>query len=171
MRKGDIILFFKKPQKNDGKFIYNLVNKVGTLDVNSEYLYLLQSTHFNDTCIIVKDNEKIIGFVSGYILPNTTNTLFIWQVAVDSDYRGQNIAKRMVCEMLQRDELNGIEYIYSTVSPSNSASQRVFKKIADEYDTKLVNETFLEVNDFNNAHEDEVLYKIGPINKKTKGNR
>lgn len=156
-------IILRKPNKNDSKNIFRLVENVKTLDVNSQYLYLLQATHFRDSCCIASYKDEIIGFVSGYILPKEKDKLFIWQVAVDSRFRGKSLAKKIMMEILSREEMSGIKYIYSTVSPSNIASQRVFEKTAKELETVLETESFFEIEDFIDAHESEVLYKIGPI--------
>lgn len=150
------------PKKNDAKYIFNLIKDGGTLDVNSEYLYLLQATDFRSSCCVALDDEQIIGFVSGYVLPDKKDTLFIWQVAVDQNYRGQNLAKNMILEIFNRDELGDIKNIYATVSPSNIPSRRVFEKIAAGLGVGMVEKTLFEISDFNDAHEEEVLYKIGP---------
>lgn len=162
MSKSEIKI--SKPCKEQGKKIYELVKSTKVLDVNSEYLYLLQTTHFSDICSVATYEDKVIGFVSGYMIPNEPNTLFIWQVAVDSDFRGNDLARRLIMDIIQRKELN-VNYLHTTVSPSNSASIRVFEKVAAYFETQMTNETFIEVNDFIGDHEEEVLYKIGPFKK------
>jgi L-2,4-diaminobutyric acid acetyltransferase len=106
--------------------------------------------------------DKIVGFVSGYMIPNEKDTLFIWQVAVDENYRGNDLARRLILDIVQREEL-GIDFLHTTVSPSNSSSIRVFEKVANHYETKMESVKFFEEGDFNNQHEEEVLYKIGPF--------
>jgi L-2,4-diaminobutyric acid acetyltransferase len=154
----DIIL--RKPVKNDAKKIYNLVKDTKVLDLNSEYLYLLQATHFNEYCAVAQEDEKIIGFVSGYLEPGHNHIYFVWQVAVDENYRGKGIASKLITEILGRDELKGVKTIHTTISPSNRSSQRVFEKLTRDINGEISSEVMFEVSDFNNAHEDEVLYKI-----------
>ncbi|RXJ97316.1 diaminobutyrate acetyltransferase [Malaciobacter molluscorum] len=154
-----------EPEKSDGKKIFNLINRCKPLDVNSEYLYLLQSTYFSNTCSVAKIDNEVIGFISGYLVPNKSDTLFIWQVAVDERARGKSVAKNLLLEILNRECNNNIKYIHTTISPDNKASQRFFEKFAKDFDANVESSTFLEIEDFNNAHEKEVLYKIGPLNK------
>lgn len=156
----DSKIILRKPEKNDAKKIVNLIKTGGTLDLNSEYLYLLQCTHFKQSCCVALINDEIVGFVSGYRVPNSPNTLFIWQVAVSSKCRGQNLAARMIINI--KDELKS-EYILSTVSPSNSSSIRVFEKIAKAQNTTLTKEVLFAKEDFLDAHEEEVQFCIGPI--------
>lgn len=157
-------ILFSKPLKENAKDIYNLIKRGGVLDLNSEYLYLLQCTHFSETCSVATFNDEIIGFVSGYLLPNKSDTLFIWQIAVDERFRGQNIAFKTIMNIFNSNE--NIKYILSTVSPSNKSSQRVFEKLANHFNTKIENETTFSLEDFLNSHEIEVQYLIGPINNK-----
>ncbi|RXJ83889.1 diaminobutyrate acetyltransferase [Arcobacter sp. CECT 8985] len=154
-----------EPKKSDGKEIFNLINRCKPLDVNSEYLYLLQSTYFSKTCSVAKIDDKVIGFISGYLVPNENDTLFIWQVAVDETARGKSVAKNLLLEILNRECNKHINYIHTTISPSNKSSQRFFEKFATNFETKIESSTFLEIEDFNSAHEEEVLYKIGPLKK------
>jgi L-2,4-diaminobutyric acid acetyltransferase len=166
LSKIDILI--RCPKKNDASKIYNLVKNSKVLDLNSEYLYLLQSTHFIDTCSVAICNEEVIGFVSGYRLPNNPNTLFIWQVTVDERFRGNNLAKRLLMNIIKRKENLDLQYINTTVSPSNNSSIRVFEKLATELKTKIISKSFFEKEDFINAHEEETLYEIGPFKLKEK---
>lgn len=161
-------LKLSKPEKKNAKDIYELVKSTKVLDINSEYLYLLQSSHFQDTCSVALFENKVLGFVSGYKIPNKPNTLFIWQVAVDERIRGQDLARKLMMNILKRKENIDLEYINTTVSPSNKASIRAFEKISKKLKTEMVSKTFFEKDDFINQHEEEVLYEIGPFKLKEK---
>ena len=52
---------------------------------------------------MAEEGGKIIGFLSGYRPPTASETLFVWQVAVDEKARGKGLAKRMLTELLERD--------------------------------------------------------------------
>ena len=153
-------IVLRKPIKNDAKKIYNLVKDTKVLDLNSEYLYLLQCTHFKDTCCVALYEEEVVGFVSGYIVPGQNDVLFIWQVGVDERFRGKSVAGKLILEILNSNSSKNIKYIHTTISPSNRSSQRLFEKVAGSLKGNLVKEEFFKVEDFNNAHEDEILYKI-----------
>ena len=150
----------REPEKNDAKQIYDLVKKSKVLDLNSHYLYLLQTTHFKNSCSVALFENQIIGFVSGYYLPNENDTLFIWQVAVDKNHRGKNLALNLIDNIVSR---KNIRYLISTVSPSNISSQRVFEKFAKKYEANIEKSTLFFIEDFVNSHEKEVQFKIGPI--------
>ena len=161
-------IFILQPENKHAKLIYQLVKESKVLDVNSEYLYLLQTTHFKKSCAIAVLNKEVVGFASGYLLPENPNILFIWQVAVSEKLRGQDLAKKMILSILKREENRKINYIRTTVSPSNNSSLRVFEKIARKLSSNLKSKLFFEKSDFINQHEDEVLYEIGPFKIKEK---
>jgi L-2,4-diaminobutyric acid acetyltransferase len=154
------------PTKEDSKGIYELIKRSKPLDLNSEYLYLLQTVYFEGTCIAAKHEDKIIGFVSGFKAPKDDKTFFVWQVAVDKEYRGQNIAFRMLKTLFDSKPLEDIESIETTISPSNIASQRVFEKFANEMDFDKEISLFAAKDDFSDSHEDELLYLLKPKVKK-----
>ena len=140
-----------------------MVRNSGVLDINSEYLYLLQTTHFASTSVVALDENKVIGFVTGYLIPEHEDTLFVWQVGVDAAYRGQNIAGRLIENILSRSSLKSVQYIHTTVSPSNTSSLRLFEKLAINLDCPIQSQSYFKLEDFTNAHEEEVLYTIGPF--------
>lgn len=147
-----------RPTKKDTKSIHRLIKNSKPLDLNSEYLYLLQSTYFSDTCMVAKKNEIVVGFVSGFILPKDKDIFFVWQIAVDNATRGHGIAIKMLKKLFNSPGLAHIKCIHTTISPSNTASQKVFEKFADEFDFHKEISVFATKEDFEEAHEDELLY-------------
>lgn len=151
------------PSIKDGLGIYKLVKKTKVLDVNSSYLYNLIGEHFSQTSLVVKQNNSIVGFVSGYFLPDQPSTLFIWQIGVDESMRGKGLAKKLVKTLLQTHK-DKVKTIHTTVSPSNIPSNKLFDWVAKEYKTTIEHQVFLDKDDFEAGHEEEIL-KIIPIQK------
>ena len=147
------------PSKKDGSAVAKLIERCPPLDLNSTYHYLIQSHYFSKTCSIAFDNKKIVAFVSGFINPSRNNSLFIWQVAIDEDYRGKELGIELI-EFILKQNKN----IDST--ETNSASRRMFQKICEKYQIKLSEQTlFDKEQDFFKEHDSEILIKIGPLNK------
>ena len=156
----------RKPQIDDGDQIYHLVKKSKPLDINSLYTYLLICAHFDQTSIIAELDDEIIGFISAYINPNQKKTLFIWQVAVHPAMRGQNLATNMIMGILKKDKIKSVEFIETTVTPSNQASMSLFVKIASQLNTNLLKFPFFTSAHFGKSnHEEELLLRIGPLTK------
>ncbi len=154
----------EKPNSEDGLDVHALVERCPPLDPNSSYCNLLQVTHFKETCSIARKRNEVVGFVSGYRLPDQPETLFVWQVAVDESARGHGLAFRMVQSILNRVQNKNIKYIQSTITGDNNASWALFNKLARHYDL-TVNKSiqFDEERHFKGLHATEYLAEIGPI--------
>jgi L-2,4-diaminobutyric acid acetyltransferase len=116
---------------------------------------------FSRTSIVAVVDERVVGFVSGYIRPESPATLFVWQVAVDADQRGKGIAGRMLGALLDRLTPEGITHLETTISPDNEASIALFTALARRRDTAITKQTLFSPNDFPDGHEAEDLYTIG----------
>lgn len=88
LNKDDDITL-RRPRAEDGSAIWRLIASCAPLDENSMYCNLLQCDHFADTCVVAERAGEIVGWVSGYVLPDDSETLFIWQVAVSDAAKGQ----------------------------------------------------------------------------------
>ncbi len=156
-------LKIRKPNANDGVAIHQLIENCPPLDLNSTYLYLLQSTHFAETCVVAEVDGQVAAFLSGYIKPSSPNTFFLWQVAVGDLLRGQGMAKQLIDEVLKREACSQVEFLETTITPDNQASWGLFRSFAKEHAAQLVDEVFFTSQQLGGNHEQEVLVKIGPF--------
>jgi L-2,4-diaminobutyric acid acetyltransferase len=168
LSKQDSPLAIRKPKVEDGPSIYDLVNRSKPLDVNSRYLYLLQCSHFANTCAVAESDGSVQAFISAYVRPDQPETLFVWQVAVDASLRGQGVAGKLIAELLARPHLTDIRYVEATVNPSNNASRSLFASLArksncDMTETMLFEAELLSDGTDDGAHEAEILLRVGPI--------
>jgi L-2,4-diaminobutyric acid acetyltransferase len=153
----------RPPVLEDGKAVHELIKRCPPLDVNSSYNYFLLCSHFRDTCVVAEANDRIVGFLSAYLIPSRPDTLFIWQVAVDKASRGTGLAGRMLEQVADRPVCANVRTLETTISPSNLSSRRVFERFAEKHHTPSHEETFLEASHFGaEAHEEERLIRIGP---------
>lgn len=161
---ADVVL--RQPRLEDGKAVHELIGRCPPLDLNSSYNYFLLCSHFAETCVVAEVDGQIQGFLSGYLIPGRPDTYFLWQVAIDSSLRGQGMASKLLNEALGRGVCNAVNYLETTVSPSNKASRRVFESFAEKANYGWHEEVFLDESHFGaESHESEVLFRIGPFNK------
>lgn len=154
----------RKPNLDDGAKVWNLIKKTEVLDLNSSYSYFIWCSFFSDTSVVYEVGDEIVGFVSAFINPLSSDLLFVWQVAVDEDEQGQGLASKMLHHLLDRESCKDVQYIAATVSPSNIPSQRLFQRLARELNTDIKVSEFLKTSDFpETGHEDELTYQIGPF--------
>lgn len=152
----------RRPTPEDGPALHNLVDRCPPLDQNSRYCNLLQVSHFRDTAIVAEQGDRLCGFVSGYRIPDREDALFVWQVGVSPEGRGQGLAPKMVLELIARHD--DVSYLETTVTPDNDASAALFRKVADALDAPLERSVLFESDThFEGEHDEEVLFRIGPF--------
>ncbi len=157
----------RAPRLEDGFSIHRLIEACPPLDPNSSYCNLLQCSHFSDTSVIAIFDGKPVGFVSGYVIPNT-NTLFIWQVAVAESVRGMGLALRMLLHILSRPYCRKIDHIHTTITENNRASRALFERLANTLSSKLSVADWMDSEvHFEGRHDSEPLISIGPFDPLT----
>lgn len=157
---------FDSPDIRDAANIRRLIERCKPLDVNSTYAYLLLCHHFADTSVVARRDSKIIGFVSAYIPPRSPTTVFVWQVAVHPDARGSGLGRRLLEHLLKREALERTEILETTISPTNRASRAMFIGLAKAIGVGYGEHMLFDEELFGcEAHEPEVLLKLGPMNQ------
>ena len=119
------------PTKEDGSDVWSLVQECKPLDENSMYCNVLQCDHFADTCVLAEMDGELAGWISGYILPDDPETLFVWQVAVSPIARGRGLGRKMLAELISRDVCDGVTRLQTTITKENDASWGLFNSFAD----------------------------------------
>ena len=105
-----------------------------------------------------------MGFISAHFIPERSDTLFIWQVAVDKDCRGQGLATQMLKHILDRPQCAQVRWLETTVTESNQASWALFDRLAVELSTELERIVMFDrQKHFEGEHDTELLARIGPI--------
>lgn len=154
----------RKPTKADGYPLHQLIAACPPLDPNSVYCNLLQCHHFADTSVAAELNGKLAGFVSGYLIPQEPDTLFIWQVAVHADARGLGLGKRMIRHILARDTCSQVKRLKTTITPGNEASWAMFRSLARDLGAKIEQQLEYEQDThFGGQHDSEILLTIAPV--------
>jgi L-2,4-diaminobutyric acid acetyltransferase len=155
-------LSFRVPRASDGAALHQLVANCPPLDPNSFYCNLLQCSHFADTAVAVEYEGELVGFISGYIPPGKPDTLFVWQVAVDSSMRGQGLGGKMLGHLVDR---TGVQWMETTVTPDNGASWGMFRSFARKRGAECEDCGPLFERDahFGGKHDSEHLARLGPF--------
>ena len=167
IQTADATITLRQPRLDDGAAMCQLVQETTPLDPNSCYAYLLLCTHFSDTCIVAEDGSELVGFVSAYRPPTDPDVLFVWQVGVKPVARGKGLAKTMIQTLLERDACQSVKFLEATVTPSNAASQTLFRSLANEYEAYCAESSWFLPEVFGSGeHEAEVLFRIGPMQER-----
>ncbi|MFE9864472.1 diaminobutyrate acetyltransferase [Streptomyces sp. NPDC005506] len=150
----------------DGAAIWRIARDSEVLDLNSSYSYLLWCRDFAATSVVARDETgEPIAFVTGYIRPDRPETLVVWQVAVDHGHRGIGLAAELLDSLTARvAEEQGLARVETTITPDNTASDRLFTSYALRHDAAVEREVLFDGELFpEGTHLPEVLYRIGPF--------
>ncbi|MFB4212763.1 diaminobutyrate acetyltransferase [Shouchella sp. JSM 1781072] len=157
------VLTLQKPTVEDGAAMWELA-ETSTLDSNSVYKYIMMCEYFDETCIVAREGDEVVGFITAFIPPKQPDTLFIWQVGVAESQRGKGLALDLLERLIERDVCRDVRYVEATVTPSNKASQSLFKKLARSQGTACnISDCFGEELFPGDNHEEEKTFRIGPI--------
>ena len=155
-----------RPHVVDGAALWRIAKDSGTLDLNSSYSYLLWCRDFAGTSAVARtaDGEPV-AFVTGYIRPERPHTLLVWQVAVDAEQRGRGLAAALLDGLTLRiARTHGLTTVETTITPGNTASERLFTSYAGRHGATVEREVLFDTGHFpDGPHDPEVLYRIGPL--------
>ncbi|MEU3944776.1 diaminobutyrate acetyltransferase [Streptomyces sp. NPDC029526] len=155
-----------RPTVADGAVLWRIARDSKVLDLNSSYSYLLWCRDFAATSAVARDDDgEPIGFITGYVRPDSPHTLLVWQVAVDGTHRGRGLAAAMLDSLAARTAAErGVTTVETTITPGNTASERLFTAFAERHGAPLEREVLFEAGQFpDGPHDPEVLYRIGPL--------
>ncbi|MCC6696765.1 MAG: diaminobutyrate acetyltransferase [Candidatus Hydrogenedentes bacterium] len=157
-------LVIRPPSVEDAADIHELIAQCPPLEINSCYTYLLLSTHFRTTCAVALNQKRMAAFLGAYVIPEHKDTLFVWQIAVHTDFRGKGVGQLMLESLLNREALSHLDYIEATVAPSNLASLVLFRRFASRHHSPFhVSSHFGQHLFRSKEHEEERLIRIGPL--------
>ena len=78
--------------------------------------------HFCDTSFIIEDEEKLIGFLVGFMSQTDENVGYIHFVGVHPEYRKSGIGRKLYQQFFKLCELKNRSIIKSCTSPINKLS-------------------------------------------------
>ena len=157
-------LELRHPRATDGFQLNQLVAASPPLDTNSVYCNLLQCHHFADTSVAALLKGELVGFISGYMLPNDPETLFIWQVVVGEKSRGQGLARRMMNWLVAQPSTENAHHLITSITPGNQASWALFEGLARSWQVQASKSVLFErERHFANQHDDEYLLRVSPL--------
>ncbi|MFD9562947.1 diaminobutyrate acetyltransferase [Streptomyces sp. NPDC059994] len=163
MTAAQTVVHIDTPRVEDGAAIWRIARDSQVLDLNSSYSYLLWCRDFAATSVVARDaTGEPIAFVTGYVRPARPETLVVWQVAVDREHRGRGLAGTLLEALTGKvADSHGVSCVETTVTPDNTASDRLFTAFAERRGTAPHREVLFDSGLFpDEGHQAEVLYRI-----------
>jgi len=152
-------LGYRLARTEDGRALWALARSNG-LDENSPYAYLLWSEYFRSTTVVAAGaDDAAVGFVMAFLRPDDPETVFVWQIGVAADHRRRGIAGRLLDELFER---TGASVLEATVTPSNAASETLFRRFGERHGLPVAVEPLFGEELFPPGHEAELRFRLGP---------
>lgn len=100
-----------------------------------DYNYWMLAELFPGYSLVAVRGDDIVGYVGACPVNNCSNHVFVIQIAVAPNMRGQAVAFSMLKEIYERfaEKGTGKFVLECTISPNNQPSQNTFRKFAKMY--------------------------------------
>jgi len=95
------------------------------------YVYWILSEYYPSLCYVAQEDGDTIGFVCA-LHSTQKNCAFIWQLAVDKEYRRSGVALSLCNKIVEYARDNRLKSIQITINDENAASARFFKFFAEQ---------------------------------------
>lgn len=155
----------RAPVAADGQRIWRLVGQDSTLELNSAYCYVLMCSHFAASGAVAERDDELAGFVTAYRPPSDPQALFVWQVGVSDDVRGQGLGSALLDFLVTRPSNRTATYLTATVASDNEPSKKLFASFARRQGCSLDVENGYPSSLFPDQHPAEPLLRIGPLDR------
>jgi len=119
-------------RETDVDEIRKFVKHSKPLDLHTAFTYWTLFKYFGDTCFVLEKKGRIIGFISGLLSSNQPNTLYLWQIGIDPDYRGNRYAEILLKRVVEAARAKDCKGLQITIAPENRSSYRLFSRFALE---------------------------------------
>lgn len=157
-------LSIRSPRLTDGSQVADLIKKIGTLEPNTTYAYLLLCHHFQQSSLLLEHKNQLIGAALGYRNPQNPSALFLWQIGVLGDYRGRGYACFLLDSLIRKQ--SDLRFVEATISPLNHGSRRLFERVARLHRVSFQYQPLFEPHHFgSDEHEPEELIQLGPYER------
>ena len=162
-------MILRPPTERDAAAVWQLLGRTGGLERNTAYAYLLLCSHFAATSVVAEQAASapgagpLAGFVLAYRPPPRPSEVFVWQIGVAPEARGQGLGGRLLEGLLALPGCAGVTHLTATVGPSNDASRALFAGLARRRGVPCEVGPGFPAGLFPEPHEDEDLLRIGPL--------
>ena len=145
--------------ENESSVMRALANACPPLDLHTPYTYWVISKFFSDWCFVLEYDKVTVGFLMALC---RDNTVFLWQIGILTEHRGQGCSGLLYQALMDRVESTDRDTVLVTIADGNQSSRSSLESFCRK--TELVMERLesVEVTDLVDADfsEIETLYRI-----------
>ncbi|PVH24477.1 GNAT family N-acetyltransferase [Sphingobacterium corticibacter] len=148
---ADTIIKIRKAVEADSEQVWVLMKELAIfeeyIDVFAITPHIVKEKGFRKNppdfyCIVAEDNDKIAGILVYYFIPYTAQNrpaIYMKELYVDENYRGQKIGKQLMNALKKEAELNNCKQIKWTVAPWNEAGITFYERLGAKENSDWLN--------------------------------
>jgi len=109
--------------------VQEFVGQLKGLVQHPVHFYNIMIRYFGNTFFILKDENRIVGFVWGFVSQTDHEVLFLWQIGVAESHRGTKAVRQLMDKFIEAARENNCRKVHATVETENIASCKLFEKM------------------------------------------
>lgn len=102
------------------------------LDLHTPFTYWVLLRYFGDSCFVIEEENRVIGFISGMASSCEKGVFYVWQIGVAPPYRGKGHADILIQTILGAAKKQRCHSLHITISPENQSSFKAFSRFAEK---------------------------------------
>lgn len=102
--------------------IMDLASKCDSIPVERGSIYHLFTKYFADTCFVAEKDNKIVGYILGFISQLEKNVAYIHNICIAPYLRRKKIGSRLYQEFFQKMKKQKCQKIFLIINPINKLS-------------------------------------------------
>lgn len=155
--------------------IHELSGRIKGIVQHPAHIYKIMADHFGDTFFVAKEkdensDERLMGFMMGFISHVIKGHLFVWQIAVSPAAQGKGVGSKLLAHTIEfAQSSEECSSVMATVETDNYASQSLFEKFnfkiksgyfKDEYQELTTTNQKEAVKNYYGSSTDQIFYAL-----------
>jgi ribosomal protein S18 acetylase RimI-like enzyme len=118
--------------ESDLQAVRSLTARSQELTPDRDSIYWLFSEFFENTSIVIYSEDKLVGFLLGFLSQTKPNQGYIYTIGVAEGYRGNGIGKLLIESFQENIQSLGADEIYLTTTPDNQKALGFYEHMGFE---------------------------------------
>lgn len=120
----------------------------------NHYIYWMLGKYFPSTCLVAERDDQILGYI-GALCAGEKQKIFVWQIAVKANIRGQEIGRKLLENIVVAAGNLGICQLEIAINDKNIPCKRMVEKLVRDFGG-----TITEKETYYNEGFNETVYCI-----------
>ena len=130
---------YRNIKESDYEYVIERLNSWWGGRNMADMLPRLFFTYFHNSSFICVDDNRIVGFLVGFVSDAAKDTGYVHFVGVDPEYRRSHIAKTLYSKFFEYCKGQDVRFVKCVTSPVNAGSIAFHQRLgfkASEYDSQ-----------------------------------